>query len=386
MDNKKLMRKQSILSIISILIIASSCNKAVTDFSPNPKQMLLSEWVSFNVCTAYYEDGELQFERYNSRVIIHNGSTENHEIAFVNEDGSMALITPTEITYINNDYKVIGKYNKADFFYSELVMDMLQGALDYFPMYYESEGCAQITCDSLASGFEVFDGDTLYTVPATKLERHCYANGTCRLKEAPITLFFGTRYGGFIKARQTLSKWPTRKEYVSTITEIAFDDCSRIVDSLFYLDAEIYKDYDFVSGDKFLPYREATDNTKATSEVLNHAIVNLTSGDTTALAKMSGDILLCIFDFGLNESTYNEIESLAKGVDNVVWLMPASDNTKKLKEMEAVFHLGNDIYYTKGFNTLLSEFNRYYFFDKKHQIVSYEDGNDFKQWIEKLIK
>lgn len=155
---------------------------------------------------------------------------------------------------------------------------------------------------------------------------------------------------------------------------------------MFCVDSHKYSKYDFVSGEKFLPYRYTTDNTEESENVVNYPLVNLNTGDTTTLANMKGNTLLCLFNFHLNEESYKIIESTAGKLDNIIWLMPSSNNVNKLKEMADNNHLGNNIYYTKGFNMVLSDLNRYYLFNNNHCIVSFNNGNNFEQWLKTMIK
>lgn len=187
-------------------------------------------------------------------------------------------------------------------------------------------------------------------------------------------------------AKQVDAKWPIRREYVSTITNITYNNCDLLLDSLFCLNSETYKGYDFVSGNTFLPHRYMTDNTIADESVLSHPLVCLSTGDTITLGELKGTTLLCIFNFFLTEETYKTIESVAAGIDNIVWLMPASNNTARLSEMAEHNHMGSNIYYTKGFNKKLSDLYKYYVINEKHQVVSINNGNNVVQWVKEIIK
>lgn len=377
-----------IFGLICGLFIMVSCETpAPVTLDTSCKKILNNEWVSFSIKTSYYKNDVFQYDMFDSRVMIHNAlDTSKRELVVFDGDGIFAKLTSDSIVFIDTNYMVVGQYSSEDKFYEELTMDILQGPMEYFPMYYNSDAGSFINYAEKATGYEVVDEDTLYTIPATKLEKHCYSNGTCKLKDAPLTLYFSIKNNGFVLAKKIESKWPVRREYVSSITDIAFNDCASAIDSMFCVDSHKYSKYDFVSGEKFLPYRYTTDNTEESENVVNYPLVNLNTGDTTTLANMKGNTLLCLFNFHLNEESYKIIESTAGKLDNIIWLMPSSNNVNKLKEMADNNHLGNNIYYTKGFNLVLSNLNKFYLFNSSHRIVSFNDGNNVEQWLETIIK
>ena len=368
-----------------LFFLCCSCVQRTIPFTPDDKGLLRNEWLSFDVKTYLCEKGELTHTRYSSRVIVHNGLERGREIVFINDDRHRLLLTDERAILIDDDYQEIGIYDSASQFYGELAMDGLQGALEYFPMYFHSNTYSVVDYDSVSEGYEVADGDTLYSVPAIKVERHCYTSGNCELIDVPITLFYSTKMGGFVKARQDCSQWLSRREYVSEITNISFADCSRLVDSVFDLDAEVYRGYDVTTGDQFFSSRTATDNTEATDEVLNYPLVNLATGETTTLSKMEGTTLLCFMGFYPDEDSHRKVEAAAKGVDNVLWVMPSSRNVKRLNEIKLRNHLGDNIFYTKGFNQVLSNLNIFYFFDCHHRVVSFSEWDNVENWVKTTI-
>ncbi len=115
--------------------------------------------------------------------------------------------------------------------------------------------------------------------------------------------------------------------------------------------------------------------------MLNYPLVNLATGETTTLGKQEGTTLLCFMDFYLDEDRYRKVETAAKGVDHVLWVMPSSRNVKKLNEIKLRNHLGDNIFYTKGFNQALSELNMFYFFDGNHRIVSFHNWDNLEGWL-----
>ena len=377
-----------ISATLGCLFILLSCKTATpVTLDVSCQNVLNHEWVSFFVKTSYYENGVLQYDILNSQVMIHNApDIAQRQLVVVNEDGSCARLTSDNIIYINPNYKTVGQYASNNIFYEELCMDILQEALEYFPMYYISYAGSLITYANKTTEYEVIDNDTLYAIPATKQEKHCHSNGTCELKEIPITLYFSNKSDGFVMAKKVVSKWPVRKEFVSSISDITFDDCASITDSMFCENFTRYVGYDFVSGDDYLPYRYTTDNTEGTDDVVRYPLVNLSTGDTTTLANMTGNTLLCLFNFNLDEDTYKMVEHAAKRLNNIIWLMPASNNVDKLKEMSDTNHFTANIYYTKGFNRVLSILNRYYLFDSNHRVVSFNNGSKVEQWLETEIR
>lgn len=373
--------------LCGLFIMVSCESSAPVTLDTSCKKILNNEWVSFSIKTSYYENGVFQYDMFDSRVMIHNAlDTSKRELVVANGDGIFAKLTSDSIVFIDTDYMVVGQYSSEDKFYEELAMDILQGPMEYFPMYYNSDAGSFINYAEKATGYEVVDEDTLYTIPATKLEKHCYSNGTCKLKDAPITLFFSIKKNGFVLAKKIDAKWPVRREYVSSITDIAFNDCTFVTDSKFCIDSHRYIGYDFVDGDNFLPYRYMTNNTDGTEDVINYPLVNLNTEDTITLANMKGKTLLCLFNFHPGEESYKTIENIAGKLDNIIWLMPTSNNVNKLKVMVENNHLGNNIYYTKGFNLVLSNLNKFYLFNNSHRIVSFNDGNNVEQWLETIIK
>lgn len=364
--------------LFSACMIFLSCNRPeVVEYTPSLDAFLRHEWISFDVKTSSYKDGEWQYDRCCAKVVVHNAGT-SREIAFFTDMGRAELLTSDKVTFIDSNYQVVAVYERGNEFYEELAVDMLQGPLDFFPMLYESNQATVVSYKSQATIDKIADGDTLYAFPATKLEKHCYTNGKCKLKDAPITLLYSTKQGSFVEARQSRFELFQRNEIISTISNIQFDDYSYLIDSLFNL--ENYKDFEFVSGTNFLPYRIVTSNTEANEEVLNYPIVNLRTGDTMTLGALNGSVVLRQFYFGLDEETYKREELALADADNIVWLMPTSNNVKKLNEMD----FGDNIYYAKGFNFVLAEY-RYYYIDETHHIVDYCDGRKFEQWINKTI-
>ena len=126
---------------------------------------------------------------------------------------------------------------------------------------YKTHNSDLISYSDNATEFDVVDDDTLYTVPAIKTEKYCYSNGTCKLVDASIELTYNSKIKGFVLAKHIVSQWPVRREYIFSITDIKYDDCTRLVDSMFRFDSETYKNYDFVCNDTFLPHRYMTNNT-----------------------------------------------------------------------------------------------------------------------------
>ncbi|MBP9990367.1 MAG: hypothetical protein KBT45_02940 [Bacteroidales bacterium] len=376
--------KTNIFLLALTCLLFMSCNNSKTvEYTPALDVFSQHEWVSFTTKTSCYEKGEWQFDRYCSQVIIHNADT-SREIAFIKDNGIIVLLTPDKITHIDLNYQVVATYNSDNEFYEELAIDMLQGPLDFFPMIYESDLTTVVSYGTKATIEKVTEDDTLYAFPATKLEKHCYTNGKCKLKDAPITLIYSTQNGCFVEARQSQFELFKRSEIISTISNIKFDDRSQLIDSLFNL--ENYKDFEFVSDTNYLPDRIWSSNTEANEEVLNYPIVNLRTGDTVTLGKMNGNIVLCLFNFYLDEEIYNKVESTLADADNVVWLIPSSNNVKKLTELANANHWGDDIYYTKGFNLILADYY-YYYFDENHEIKDYcESMHKLDQLIVKNLR
>lgn len=374
------------LIVILLVLISCSSHRDNNSMKIDTQALLGHEWVEFDVNTGLYMGRECINPQPNVHVIINNRSDSTQALYLFVGETEVIKITPTEMVHIMHDYRHIYTFPASGELYDDCIAMALQSYLDYFPMYYPSYDDWRLVLDGKVKRKKIEDSDTVYLIKGKKMERHCYADGYCKMKESAVIYRFSTKQGAFVEAQK-----PEKLRYStkSKISNIHFDDQSNVVDSVFNIASKLYEEYDKIPADTY--YYVATlftTDTVMTDTVLDWPIVNLATGDTTTLRRMEGSTLLYLFNFNLDSSWYAEGQGATGIADTLVWLMPLSNNTERLQQIVDTYHLGRNIYYTKGFTQHLSNEYRAYLIDKNHHTAACfnQERISLKEWIEALKK
>lgn len=374
---------RSILAtIIACAALFSACKSCPTpDFAA---ELMQHEWVSFDIETQYYHKGEITHHN-KCHTILHNINDSTQEIALFIDGGEAALITPKRMIHIMPDNLEIAQFDRESQFYDAGVGDVVSIYMKYFQMYYplyDEVGCAYE--EKAQRG--IIDGDTTFIIKAIKPQKHCYSDGTCRLIDLPVWYTYNSRQKAVIKAQSILN---ARNKDISTLENIDFGNKRALIDSVFDIESDRYRNYELLPLNTYYPSRiRFTQNTDMSSTVLDFPLIHLASGDTTTLRQMQGTTLLYYYGFGLEHDRYSAVQTAVGSVDNVVWLMPFSNNTERLKQHAVQENLGTNLYYCKGLTRHLADgaASRAFLISSDHRTQSVLNlkENTFEEWIAKL--
>ena len=366
-------------------VVVSCRSYPLPDIESDSKSFFSHEWISFDVSRSVYTQDTWQFDLPKAHVILHNLCDTVQEMAVVDEDGVVFLLTRDRFCCIDTGYQYIVSYPAGNLFYDEAVLSVLQNPLDYFPMYYPYGNAWRMAIDDHAVKKEILDGDTLFVIKGTKVVKHCYSNGTCELDDVQVHYVYSTQRKNFVKAAEVTG---LRSKVTSEISNLKFKDQSNVWDSIFDFENIRYAAYDRISEDQYFPDRTIMSrNTIANDTVLDWPIVSLATGDTVSLRQMSGNTIVYLFNRHLDSSWYHQHELAVLGATcRMVWLMPWSSNAEWLSNLAQKEHLGDNIYYAKGFTNYLSSANAAYLINGEHRVVSCFNKSDmnFNSWIELL--
>ncbi len=365
------------------MIMLASCRSYGTDFLERGI-MQNEEWISFDVETVNQYKGEC-LRSVNCHVIFHNINDSVQEIALFTKDGSSFLITPEEMTHIDPHYGLIARFRKGHMNYYGCVGMPLHNYVHYLSMYYPLYDDYSVVLSDKARR-KLWKGDTIYIIEGTKTVKYCYTNGTCELKDEKTTYLYSCRQRAFLHSRHS---YAFRGRETSTITHIDLNDQRALIDSVFNLADKRYDGYERLAINEYYPHLiEYTRNTEMNDTILDFPLVNLASGDTTSLRQMQGTTLLYFYNFYLDNEYYSTVETLGRQVaDNIIWLMPTSNNVERLNQMATGENLGSNLYYTKGLTRHLIADNHHqaYLIGPDHKTLSVFDRIEtFEEWIQKL--
>ena len=379
------MREIRLAGILIIVQLLSSCvnTKCITNSTYKNQ-----DWVSFDVTTCWYQEGRKKDEIYSAHVIIHRTNDSTDSMAIFTAE-SLTLLTAERIITINTDYEFIAIYPDSVFWYDEGVAAVLQTSLDYFPMYYPKNNNYRVVIDEKPIEQRIEEGDTIMIFGATKLVKQCYVDGYCELKKVPVQYTYSTKRNFYIAATEEINK-SKNKFIVSEITNLSYDNKNSLIADAFNISKPRYKQFDHIPVSEYYPQHVVyTENTTMTDTILDWPIINLLTGDTSSLRQMHGLTLLHFFSFDIDNDWYTtDQQTVTQYVDNVIWLMPLSNNTYKLKFLSNTERLGNNIYYTKGFTKYLSSEYDAYLISPEYSTISCFNRQEisFKEWIEKCRK
>lgn len=367
-------------TIIACVALFTACGSVPTpDFAAG---LMQREWVSFDIETQYSHKGEITYIN-KSHIILHNINDSTQEIALFFDEGESVLITPEKMTHIIPNNLEIAQFECGARFYDAAVVEAVDIYMDYFQMYYpmyDELGCTYK--EKARRG--IIDGDTTYIIKASKPKKECYSNGTCRLIDQPVWYTYSSRQKAVIKAQALIY---ARNEAIATLGNIDFGNKQAFIDSVFDLESDKYENYDRLPINTYYPTQvRYTQNSEMNDTVLDFPIIHLASGNTTTLRQMQGTTLLHYYGFRLNHDYYTTVQTLAGDVDNVVWLMPFSNNTERFNQLVEQENLGTNLYYCKGFTQYLTNHAKAFLInpDHKTQAVLHSNENTFGEWIARL--
>lgn len=379
----------NVLSSLLLLLGACNCVSAhalsVVPDSVTIEKFIRHEWISFD---AYRERsnlwGKTKESTFQSRIYIHNIDSTRQHVAIVGSRMA-SLITPDTIFFVDIFHADKGFFvrgenpdRNGETHYDWLAIDELQDELEYFPMYLNDcfqEVCGRVTLPTDEKKY-VRMADHI-RIEASIVHKYCYAE-YCELQEDPFRLYYNPRLQLFDRGEFRIDF----DYYGFSLCNFSYDDASPFIDSLF--DFANYPNYDLCSGSQYLPSRCGSSNTALNDTVLDYPIINLATGDTTTLASMQGWTLL-YFDYFESRSTYQAMQEFKGAVDNIVWLMPCGNNVDMLRQIASEAQLGNDTYYTKGFQLHLRSANGIYLIAPDHT-TAYSTGSSYIHDPKKSIK
>ena len=386
---------KTIIPILSICILMFSCSTSQKLIQKDVPigNIIDNEWVSFDINTKYYIGKKLLGEYPISTIIIHKISDSTKQLAVLEREkatNTSTLITDDKVMVIDDNYQYIATYTTNDtMFYTEIVASTLQNLLYFFPMYFPHKYGSQITYSDSTFGFRITkDNDTIYNIPSKIIQKRCYTDGTCELFSVPLELGYSSKYRAFTEAKEVKKYLMLKIITESNISNIKFENKKSLLDSMFNITEERYKEYYRVPSYDFLPNRKGTSNLEVTDSVLDYPIVDVFTGNSATLRGMNGTILLCFINFGLPLSEIERISNSAKGqVDNCIWLIPNCTNIERIQTFAKENNLTN-VYYAKDFDSYFGGTNNLFLFNENHDLVSssqYIFGN-LKRWIKKNLK
>lgn len=385
------MKKTFLLLTLCTLMLSCKTSKLVQkDVSID--KFLSNEWISFDIKRLLYDGGTLRFEPVSSKVIIHNASDSTREIAVFDNnyyENSATILNNQRVITIDNSNGFISHQVSNTEPYNDIALNTLQNLMNYFPMYFPHDYGSRLTYSDSTSGYTLTDdNDTIYTIPATIVEKICYSADYCKLVNSPVELGYSSKYKAFVRAKE-IKKWYEGNYYNEyEISNICFDNQKNLIDSVF--DTKQYNDYVMVPANQFLPTQNTCRNLEATDSVLNYPLINIFSGDTLRLANISGTLLLNYFNPAFSKEYFNKVNVGANGVvDNCIWVLPYRASISKIKSFAQQNDMGTNVYYAEDFQKhYLGGLQRNFLFNNEHKIIGYTQyiSGDVSEWVNKMFK
>lgn len=380
-----------LIAVVCALEIMTACTQSkYTAADVSVDKFMSHEWISFHVDKYWVEGRNKELSSIGYDIVIHNVDDSTQVIANLCTDGECNLLTPQWAKYVcSRDFDVAFYRNKPDGlesqWYDEITCNVLQCGINFFPMYYPtySEWC-MVTLPEKSSHYKLMADGSL-RIKATVTQKHCYADH-CEMVDDPLTLYYDLEQGIFWAAENIEHGSGPRFE----ISNVRFDSCQALLDSIFNLDAPWYAHYDRFEGEQFIQSRIVTRNSDMNDTVLDFPLVNVRSGDTVTLRQMQGTTLLHYVYLGRDMSGDDFIapDTYVPQIQNIIMVFPNSNNAELMRSLADSLGLADNVYYAKGLTREISiKFNRAILIGPDHKTVATcRAGQDFDKWISEILK
>ena len=371
------MKKSFVIATIILAFLAScSSNKKIDISSYNyyhnfKTEIRKHEWTSFDVeMKRKNKRGKVEYGCLYHVIINNTPDSLKSSVALFTPYNSI-LLTMDSVTYIKDDFAEIATFGKNCTNHGYNLFEMLAYESIDFINYFESYSPV---IEKFSHAYFSDESSCLkerkehYKINGFVTCKEC-STKECHLVEVSVAYFFNSHTGILDSAIENYRTTQT-EECVKNLSHL---NKQNIIDSVFNIYADKYKNYSVQINDSLGIYsRSSLSNVKMNKNVLEYPLINARTLDTTTLNDFNGWTLLCLQKyFNYTKSYIEEIEAANLPVDNIVYLMPNSDNLVYIKPWVDSLDASANIFYAKKISQVLSMYNTFYLISPQKETVFY---------------
>lgn len=352
-----------------LCVLLSGCSpltkmEGVTFYEEKKSIEYSHEWVDLHVKNYKLKGRSLRYSYPTSRLVCHNTDDTTCAVAFITPNYRL-LVNRDSVVYINDDYHEIAVY---------LSGDIVSTAVDTFSYYGLLVGSKlqQVSMLGLYSPLIEFlyptrigTGGTAHDYRGLKVmgfkdAKYCTPN-QCFLMEDTCRFVFNNRTGKlkYVEEISSDNRYMRRRQSVKSVR---YDCLEQLIDSMFDIHSICYSNYSKQIHDSLylmsVPQGYVSDT--LSKQVEKYPIVNIATGDTTDLVKISGWRLLLLWT---SRAEYRQCVRLARLVpDSIqcVLLNVTTNNKDYLKRELTGIKISSESYFAKGMARYLDISAGYY--------------------------
>ena len=371
------MKKVSVIAIVTFAFLSACSSGKKLDVSAHDyynnfkSEIRKHEWTSFDINITRLDRKEHVVYRIPYHIVVKNSTdTPQNSIAVFTPDHSI-LLKSDSITYINDLFAEIATMGKKCANNGYNLFEMLAyetiNLIEHFESFspiMEKFSHAYISDES--SYLKERKG--YYEIKGFVTGKYCTTE-ECHLVEIPASYFFNAHTGILDSVVEKSNPYKT----AGRITNISHTNNQNLIDSIFDIHADKYKNYSVQINDTLGIYsRSSLSNKNMTETVLNYPLINANTGDTATLKDFKGWTLLCLLEsFNGTKQRIETVETNNFPFENIIYLMPYSDNLVYIKPWADSLNTHNKIFYTKKISRALSMANSFYLISPEKETVFY---------------
>lgn len=382
---KKQLIRDSFILILSVILLYSCSSidiNARKYYDDCKNNYLLSEWMSFDVSCMFFKNKKFSHALEPARVVVHNNP---NYVSIIHPDYAI-LLNEDSIVYVNKYYEEIAVYHNTDTskydFYEMLSGNEIGNYIDQLSIY----------SPIIAAQSQIFLGDSTnklkkkkdhYCLSASMTVKYC-TDKECYLVQEPIKFFFNAQTNILDSTSRKEKYW----NRVQKISNISYNTCQTIIDSIFNINDVKYRYYSFQNNDStyYIYSRSNVSIPGLTEQTLEYPLINVVSKDTCSIKSISGPILLCLVQNAKYELRYfvERTKDLNSIIPNIIYVNPYSRNIEMNKIYSDSLGVSNKMFCAKGLSLKMDTKDCYILISSDKKIVcSNRDIEKIKEFIQK---